>query len=290
MALTDKLTAIGDIIRGLTETEELIPLAEMPEKVVETFDVGWQAGYEQGHPEGWGQGYEEGYTKGQEDGYYAGRQAEHDKLWDYVQQNGSRTNYDEAFSTTTTWAPRTFYPKYDIRPTTAKRIFYAWEGAAHDGFDLVQRLEECGVVLDTSQATTLQMAFCYAHFSRLPTIDLTGLTDADGTYLLFAYGWEHLRTIDKIIVNENTKFKSTFYNCTGLANLIFEGTLAQNGLYVNTCTNLSHDSLMSIINALKDYSNDTSGTSWVVTLGTENLAKLTDAEKAIATQKGWTLA
>ncbi len=32
------------------------------------------------------------------------------------------------------------------------------------------------------------------------------------------------------------------------------------------------------------------GSVWTVTLGTTNLAKLTDAEKAIATQKGWTLA
>ena len=46
---------------------------------------------------------------------------------------------------------------------------------------------------------------------------------------------------------------------------------------------------MSIINCLKDYSTDTSGTSHTVTLGTTNLAKLTDEQKAIATEKGWSL-
>ena len=40
---------------------------------------------------------------------------------------------------------------------------------------------------------------------------------------------------------------------------------------------------MSIINALK------SGVTQTLTLGTDNLAKLTDTEKAIATEKGWTL-
>jgi hypothetical protein len=44
---------------------------------------------------------------------------------------------------------------------------------------------------------------------------------------------------------------------------------------------------MSIIYALKDYSG--TSTSKTVTLGTTNLNKLTEAEKAIATQKGWSL-
>jgi hypothetical protein len=43
---------------------------------------------------------------------------------------------------------------------------------------------------------------------------------------------------------------------------------------------------MSIINALQ---KKTSGT-WTVTLGTTNLNKLDTNEKAIATDKGWTLA
>ena len=53
--------------------------------------------------------------------------------------------------------------------------------------------------------------------------------------------------------------------------------------------NLDHESLLSVVNCLKDYSADTSGTVWKVTLGATNLAKLTADEKAIATGKGWTL-
>ena len=66
--------------------------------------------------------------------------------------------------------------------------------------------------------------------------------------------------------------------------------MAKNGLDVSYCEYLTHDSLMSIINCLKDYSDYTGTTNWVCTLGATNLAKLTDAEKAIATENGWTLA
>lgn len=55
-------------------------------------------------------------------------------------------------------------------------------------------------------------------------------------------------------------------------------------LDLHYCTNLTHDSLMIIINGLQTVTGKT------LTLGTENIAKLTDAEKQIATDKGWTLA
>jgi hypothetical protein len=47
---------------------------------------------------------------------------------------------------------------------------------------------------------------------------------------------------------------------------------------------------MNIIDHLKDYSEDTSGTTHTLTIGTTNQDKLTDAEKQIVTDKGWTLA
>lgn len=51
------------------------------------------------------------------------------------------------------------------------------------------------------------------------------------------------------------------------------------------CTKLTHDSLMVVINGLQ-----TVTTTQKLTLGTANLAKLSDAEKKVATDKGWTLA
>jgi hypothetical protein len=70
-------------------------------------------------------------------------------------------------------------------------------------------------------------------------------------------------------------------------------TIGQNGFNVQNSTKLTHDSLINnegtgILNSLEDKSG--TGSTWTITLGSANLAKLTDGEKAIATQKGWTLA
>ena len=101
----------------------------------------------------------------------------------------------------------------------------------------------------------------------------------------------YLQTIDELVSSELSEWSSSaFQHATGLINMNVTGVIGKNNFNVSYCTKLTHDSLMSIINCLKDYSADTSGTKWVCTLGTTNLAKLTDAEKAIATQKGWTLA
>ena len=51
------------------------------------------------------------------------------------------------------------------------------------------------------------------------------------------------------------------------------------------CENLTYDSLMVVINGLQTVTE-----TQTLTLGSTNLAKLTDEEKQIATDKGWTLA
>jgi len=60
------------------------------------------------------------------------------------------------------------------------------------------------------------------------------------------------------------------------------GWYAYNTSFVNA-TMLTHDSIVALLNSLPT-------ASCTLTLGATNLAKLTDAEKAIATNKGWTLA
>jgi hypothetical protein len=52
---------------------------------------------------------------------------------------------------------------------------------------------------------------------------------------------------------------------------------------------LNHDTLIRILNALYDYASEGSSATHTLILGAPNLAKLTDEEKAIATNKGWTL-
>lgn len=232
-----------------------------------------------------------GYT----DGYEAGRKFEHDRFWDVFQQYGNRTNY--AWQNTASsghlhylyWSMDNFYPKYDIKPTEMYGMFYYWAVGYHPNvtdWDLAKRLKDCGVVLDTSALTALTGIFDRTSFSHLPFVDFTNAT-ACGTTGPFEY-CEQLVTIDGIRMAETTPINRYFVRCGELVNVTFEGVIGQNGLNVSWSTKLSHDSLMSIINCLKDYSG--TGTTKTVTLGATNLAKLTTAEKAVATQKGWTLA
>lgn len=87
---------------------------------------------------------------------------------------------------------------------------------------------------------------------------------------------------------------SPFYYLTSLVNIEQFGTIKGMNFSVYRCTNLSVDSLMVLINALYDYvGNNETPTSTAyskMTIGSTNLAKLSDEQKAVATAKGWTLA
>ena len=141
-----------------------------------------------------------------------------------------------------------------------------------------QRLLDAGITMDLSRGTSFQYAFANGSISALPKLDFASASKLDNTFASATV----LASIDEIVVHENLTYSNTFGNCTSLTYLRVSGTIGQN-FDVSPCP-LDHDSLMSIINALK------SGvSSKTLTLGEANLAKLTDAEKAIATQKGWTL-
>ena len=61
----------------------------------------------------------------------------------------------------------------------------------------------------------------------------------------------------------------------------------RNGLYY--LPNLTVQSLMNVINNLYDFRANGSTTTRTLQLGTTNLNKLTDEQKAVATNKGWSL-
>lgn len=216
--------------------------------------------------------------------YDAGKKAEYDRFWDEYQRNGDRVKYNSAFSGY--WGDGCFQPKYDMRPTTATSMFQ--ESSITD---LVGILKERGVVLDLSNCTKIVMMFYWCKkITTIPIVDTTATTD-DGTSGTFYYLFgsdEKLQSIEKIILKQSgeQKFNNPFSGCSALREIRFEGVIG-NDISFQDSPLLTHDSLMSIINHLKDFSGTT--TTMTLTLRTTNLAKLTDAEKAIATQKGWTL-
>ena len=198
-----------------------------------------------------------GFVAGRDAAYKEGVKAERKRFWDrflLFKKEGTWSVPLGLFHGMM-WGFDNFYPTCDIKPVgDATRLFYNWH-TDHGGKSgsLKQRLEECGVVLDTSKATCLTIAFAYsAGITELPTIDFTGITT--NTTTVFAHCYSGLKTIEKIIVNENTVFSSWFTN-TNIQNVQFEGVIANN-LSFSYSTRLTADSMKSIISCLSDTTTD----------------------------------
>ena len=86
-----------------------------------------------------------------------------------------------------------------------------------------------------------------------------------------------------------TSITSNNYFLSGCNNLesITVGEGWNMSMRLDVTANLTVDSMVGIFNNLKDLTGETAKT---LTLGSTNLAKLTDEQKAIATNKNWTLA
>ena len=211
--------------------------------------------------------------------YEAGKQAEYDRFWETHLSKAQDGIYAYAGKG---WDDETFNPPRGtvIQPTYAYGMFFCTSIT-----DLAALCEEKEITLDFSKSTNFTQTFYGSGNARLTRIGVVDTTNSAGLSQPFR-GQSNLHTIDKLILKADgtQTFTDKFRQCSYLVNIVIEGTIGQNGFDASPCTRLSHDSLMSIINALQ------SGvSSKTLTLGATNLAKLTDAEKAIATQKGWTL-
>ena len=166
--------------------------------------------------------------------------------------------------------------------------------------------------LNTSNVTTMTAMFrnCQV-LTSLPTIDTAKVTDMSDMF----NGCQEIETITITDTPLLTKVSTAFYNCrklkringilditkcttnTSLSNFLGSGINAptlleevrikglRNTYNFSHLPNLSHDSLVYLINNLQP----TTGTR-TLTLGATNLARLSEEEKAVAGEKGWTLA
>ena len=104
--------------------------------------------------------------------------------------------------------------------------------------------------------------------------------------LKYAYLPSSITTATNNSLTDTSNSHYTFYNCTALEDVQL-GQDWNMSLRLNVSNNLTVDSMVAMFNSLKDLTGDTAKT---LTLGSTNLAKLTDEQKAIATNKNWTLA
>ena len=78
-----------------------------------------------------------------------------------------------------------------------------------------------------------------------------------------------------------------FNGCTNLTSVTLGNNFNCSNLDLSASTKYSVSTIVAMLTALADR---TGQTAYTLTIGTTNLAKLSDEQKAIATDKNWTLA
>lgn len=147
-----------------------------------------------------------------------------------------------------------------------------------------------GATLTITEAGVCTSSF--AGCSRLKEVTLNGAeTVADTISMFYGCGsltsvtiggyWEYLSRADNM-----------FYGCGSLTD--FSGLQDVHlNIDLSPCASLTQTSLLNTINGLYDFTGNgvnPGSAQGTLTLGTTNINKLTDEQKAIATSKGWTLA
>lgn len=163
-----------------------------------------------------------------------------------------------------------------------------------DGFSLVKYLPN--LIMSSKPTKINYIVNKCSSLLEFPYIDTSETTDFSSAC---AY-CEELITIPLLDASSCVRFLNCLYNCKNLINLggfkdIGKNYLttqnANNSYYridLSICTNLTHDSIMNVINNLYDIASLGCKTQ-SLKLGTTNLAKISDEEKLIAQNKGWTL-
>ena len=160
-----------------------------------------------------------------------------------------------------------------------------------DGLDFSQRTslysawEDCSLLtefpmIDTSNCTDFMSAWhgCYSlksfpalHFSKGETFD-------------FAWeGCSSLTSMPALDLHNGSSIRDAWIGCSSLTTLGGFGAIKES-FSLSDSPKLTVESIMNVVNQAATVTGKT------MTFGSTNLAKLTDAQKSVATSKGWTLA
>ena len=163
-----------------------------------------------------------------------------------------------------------------------------------------------GVIQFTATSNVTDMSYMFYECSMLtivPSFDTSNVTDM---YEMF-YNCSQLTSVPSLDTSKVTNMNRMFYNCVKLksvpsfdaSNVTLFGTMLaycsnlETIHMLNICANLdissstkfTREALLEIIGNLKTVTS-----TKTLTMGSTNLAKLTEEDKAIANNKGWTLA
>ena len=141
------------------------------------------------------------------------------------------------------------------------------------------------ITLPTSLPKVTDIDYCFYGCSSLTSITLLDLPSVTNIDYCF-YGCSSLTSITLPELPKVTNMYGCFSSCSSLQSFVIGNinpnitTLTNWG--ISTCTLLTVDSLVNIMNALP-----TIAYTRICTIGTTNLSKLSPEQLAIATNKGW---
>lgn len=136
--------------------------------------------------------------------------------------------------------------------------------------------------LNTSKVTDMSSMFSFCRsLQRISNLDTSEVTNMGSMFNSCS-----VLNIANLNMSKVSNASYIFYDCSSLFNIKNIKNI-NTDIAINNSTYLNRTTLLKIINALVDLTGQTTKT---LTLGSINLAKLTDEEKAIATNKNWTLA
>ena len=135
--------------------------------------------------------------------------------------------------------------------------------------------------LDTSKVTDMNSMFyeC-SKLTAIPQLDTSNVTNMSS---MFSNCFK-LTTIPQLDTSNVTNMNYMLSRCSSLTAIHMINI--KTNLDISSSTKFTREALVEIIGNLKA---QTSGYK-TLTMGSTNLAKLTDEDKAVATGKGWTLA
>lgn len=132
-------------------------------------------------------------------------------------------------------------------------------------------------LLDTSKVTTMyRMFYNCPNLTTIPAFDTSKVTQMGEMFS----GCTNLTTIPAFDTSKVTWMGDMFTGCTNLTAIHMTGM--KTSFNISASTQFTREALVEILNNLAP-------TASTLTMGSTNLAKLTEEDKAIATNKGWTV-
>ena len=190
--------------------------------------------------------------------YEAGKKEQYDELWDNIQQNGKRTNYQSGFQR---WGNKEIIPKYPIKTTTLYEMFGYCDNLEKIDWNNISPFSEGYYsaylfVRDCKKIKSVDMDLKFSNYQP------------NSTFYCSFLGATALERIQKIYSEADMVYNMTFVNCTSLKEIRFEGAIGKSIDF--KWSPLSIDSMKNIILHLVNYKDTVYDGVYTLTLSSDS--------------------